>query len=362
MIRKKRIAVFTGKRGGSGALTKIMNDIKKSPYLEMKLIIAEVGSVHDGSFNNAIKLIDLAKKCKVDVVKFQTHIYDKESLHDAPSPPYFKKENRYDYFKRISFSKDEWFELKKYTKSKKLLFMSSPFCHEAVDLLESINIDLYKIPSGEVTNTPLLEYVSKTNKPIFLSTGMSNWKEIDRAVKIFKKNKNQLTVMQCTSMYPCENKFVGINLINELKKYNIPIGFSDHTNSLSAAIGAIFNGAVVIEKHITFSREMYGSDAKFAMEPNEFTNYVKEIKNSWEILENPINKNDLKKFSKMKKVFEKSIVTKVAIQSNTRITKDHITFKKPGTGIPPWRVKEVLNKKLKQNLSKNTIIKKKYLK
>ena len=322
-----------------------------------RMIIAEIGSVHDGSFRNAIKLVDLAKECNANVVKFQTHIYDKETLPDAPSPDYFKEESRYEYFKRTSFSKEQWIELKQYSKKRKLLFMSSPFSNEAVDLLESIGIDFYKIPSGEVTNIPMLEKIVETKKPIFLSSGMSNWKELDRAVKILKKSN--VTIMQCTSMYPCDNKSVGINVIKEMKdRYNLPVGFSDHTGGIAAALGAIFNGASVIEKHITFSKKMYGSDAQFAMEPNDFKRYVKEIKNAWEIFDNPANKDNLKKFHKMKLIFEKSIVTKYAIQKDTKLTEENLTFKKPGIGIPPWKLNELINKKIKRNLPKNTIIRK----
>ena len=152
-----------------------------------KIIIAEIGSVHDGSFGNALKLIELAAKCGADCVKFQTHIAEAESLPSAPNPAYFKDESRIDYFKRTSFNLEQWKKLKAKAKECNILFISSPFSLEAVDLLEKIELDIYKIPSGEVTNIPLLEKIKKTKKPVLLSSGMSDWAEIDTAFKLIGK-------------------------------------------------------------------------------------------------------------------------------------------------------------------------------
>lgn len=147
----------------------------------MKLIIAEIGSVHDGSFGNAIQLIKAAAECGADVVKFQTHIAEAETLKNAPLPPYFKGEPRYEYFKRTGFDEGQWKGLKDECEANNVMFLSSPFSLEAVDLLEKIGADMYKVPSGETTNTPLLERLASTGKPVMLSTGMSDWSEIDRA-------------------------------------------------------------------------------------------------------------------------------------------------------------------------------------
>ncbi|MDP6426239.1 MAG: N-acetylneuraminate synthase family protein, partial [Dehalococcoidia bacterium] len=232
-----------------------------------KLIIAEISSAHEGSLENAIKLIELFAKCGVDCVKFQTHIANEESLPDAPNPDYFKEESRIEYFNRTSFSINEWQSLKKKTDELKIDFLSSPFSLEAVDMLEEVGVFAYKIPSGEVTNLPLLEKIAEIEKPVFLSSGMSDWNELDQAVDIFKK-KCALTVMQCSSVYPCGPEQVGLNVITEIKeRYDCEVGFSDHTLGFSAAISAVALGSTVIEKHCTFSRHMYGSDAKHSMEP-----------------------------------------------------------------------------------------------
>ena len=326
------------------------------------MIIAEIGSVHDGSFGNAKKLIELASKCGADAVKFQTHIPDAETLKNAPSPSYFKEESRYDYFKRTGFSKDEWKKLSDYSLSLGITFLSSPFSLEAVDLLESIGISQYKIPSGEVTNIPMLEKIASIGKPVLLSSGMSDWNELDTAVNIFNK-KCDLTVMQCSSSYPCKPNEVGLNILKEIKRrYVCKIGYSDHTIGYAAPVAAAALGASVIEKHFTFSRHMFGSDAKHSMEPNEFKILCKSIKEVWSIMHSPVDKNDINKYSQMKEIFQKSIVASQNLNSGTIVKIEHIAFKKPGTGISASNYQEVLGKTLTKDYKKNEMINIKNLK
>jgi len=317
-----------------------------------KIIIAEIGSVHDGSFGNAKELIKTASQCGADCVKFQTHIADAESLPDAPNPDYFNDESRVDYFNRTSFSTNQWKELKKVAEDNDLMFLSSPFSLEAVDILEEINIFGYKIPSGEVTNLPLLEKIATLRKPVFLSSGMSDWKELDNAYDILKDT--DLTILQCSSIYPCPPENTGINLINEMKmRYKCRIGFSDHSDGCAASISAAALGATVIEKHFTFSKNMYGSDARHSMEPDEFSLFCKEIKNAWKILENPINKNDTRLYKEMKNIFQKSIVAACDIPKSTTINMQHLAFKKPGDGIPASVYKEIVGHKTVRKIQKN---------
>ena len=199
------------------------------------MIIAEIGSVHDGSFGNAQMLIELAAKCGADCVKFQTHISNAESLPSAPNPDYFRDESRIEYFDRTSFTKDQWANLKQTADEYNILFLSSPFSVEAVDFLEEVGVFAYKIPSGEVTNLPFLEKIALIGKPVFLSSGMSDWNELDEAVKVLKEC--DLTVLQCSSIYPCPSERVGLNVITEMKKrYQCRVGFSDHTTGMAAAI------------------------------------------------------------------------------------------------------------------------------
>lgn len=320
------------------------------------MIISELGSVHDGSFGNAVNLIKEAKKCGADAVKFQTHLAEFESLKNAPNPKHFKSEKRFEYFQRTAFDFVQYKKLIKEAKKNKILFLSSPFSIEAVDFLERLNLSLYKIPSGEVTNIPLLEKIKKTNKNILLSTGMSTIKEINDAVNIFDKKK--VTVMQCTSIYPCPLNKVGINLINEFKyKYNCSIGFSDHSEGIESAICAVLMGANVIEKHITFSNKMYGSDAKYAMELNEFKKFCKSIRDTEILINNKVNKDHISKELKLaRKVFTKSIVINKNLKKNYKIKITDLAFLKPGYGISPKNYKKIIGKKLKKNISKNTIL------
>ena len=308
------------------------------------MIIAEIGSVHDGDINKALALVKSASNSGADVIKFQMHIADEETLIDAPSPSYFKKEKRFDYFKRTAFTLKNWKRIKKFCEKLGKEFLCSPFSEKAVDQLEILKVKKYKVPSGELTNISLLEKLKKTKKHIILSTGMSSWNEIDIAVRILKKN---FSILQCSSIYPCPSEKVGINVIQELKKkYNCPVGFSDHTLGFSAAFAAASNGATIIEKHFTLSTKMYGSDAKNSMEPKEFSFLVKNIKEIWKIMNNPVDKNNLNEYKDMKRVFEKSVVASRDLKANSIIKKKDILFKKPGTGIRAINYKSLIGKKL----------------
>ncbi len=319
-----------------------------------KLLVAEIGSVHDGSFGNAINLIHLAKECGANAVKFQYHISEEETSIDAPSPHYFSKESRWDYFKRISFSKQQWRDLFKESKKINLKFIVSPFSQKAVLELVDTGIDIIKIASGEVTNTPMLELISKQKKPIILSTGMSKWNEISNAVEIFNKTKSNLVIMQCSSKYPCKEKDVGLNLLSEIKeKYKCDIGFSDHTLGYAASISAVALGATVIEKHLTFHNKMYGSDSAHAMNPEKFLLFSKEVFSAWKIINNPVKKDDVLKYKKMRKVFQKSIFLSKSLKKGSKIKINDLAYKKPGDGISASIYKSIVGKKVSRDLEKN---------
>ena len=319
--------------------------------LRKLFLIAEVGSVHDGSFGNACKLVELSKECGASAVKFQLHDAENETIKNAPNPSYFNTEKRYDYFKRTSFNPEQLLNLKKLSKKLGLKFIVSPFSIESANLLKKLNIDGYKIASGEVTNHPLLEVISSFKKDVYLSSGMSNYKEIHQAIKIL--NKKNTTLMQCTSQYPCPVDKVGLNVLHKFKKYDCVLGLSDHSIGIAAAVSFIANGASVIEKHITFSKKMYGSDASHSMEPKEFKIFSKEIHDAFKIYESNIDKNNIKKFLKMRKTFQKSIYTKNSIDKNEIFSLENISFKKPDTGISAKLYKKVIGKFSKKKLKKD---------
>ena len=296
-------------------------------------IIAEIGSIHDGSMGNAGKLIELAARVGADVVKFQTHLAEAESLADAPSPSYFSEEPRVEYFKRTSFNLGQWRRLKAYAEDYGVGFVSSPFSLEAVDVLEEVGVAFYKVASGEVTNLPLLERIAETGRPVVLSSGMSDWDELDRAVEALRDG-GDLTLMQCSSAYPCPPECVGLNVMKEMReRYGVPVGLSDHTRGLAAAVAAVALGAVMVEKHLTFHRGMYGSDAAHSADPEEFKAMVEAIREVEVMRANPVDKDDLLAYGDMKSIFEKSLVAAVNLTEGARLERAHLAFKKPGDGI-----------------------------
>lgn len=311
------------------------------------LIIAEVGSVHDGSFGNATRLVEAAAACGVDAVKFQTHIPEAETLPDAPMPPYFKGEPRFEYFKRTGFTLDQWVALKACCDQNQVIFLSSPFSEEAVALLEKVGVTQYKIPSGEVTNLPMLEVIAITGKPILLSSGMSSWEELDQAVEVIRRRNPDLTVLQCTSEYPCPYENVGLNVMVEMaERYKTSVGLSDHTLTNYASFAAVVLGATVIEKHFTFSREMYGSDAPHSLEPDELKDLVEGIRAIETMMAVQVDKANTASFQHMKDIFEKSLVAEVDVLAGTVLTREMVGIKKPGTGISAARLNEFLGRRL----------------
>jgi N,N'-diacetyllegionaminate synthase len=317
------------------------------------LIIAEIGSVHDGSFGNACKLIEAAAASGADAVKFQTHIAEAETLPDAPMPAYFTGEPRFEYFNRTGFPPAQWRKLKAACEDNGVIFLSSPFSLEAVELLEDVGVGAYKIPSGEVTNLPLLERIASTGKPALLSSGMSDWAELDAAVTALKPG-GPLTVMQCSSAYPCPAERVGLNVIAEMRdRYRTAIGFSDHTLGVAAGVAAATLGATVIEKHFTFSKLMYGSDATHSMEPAEFAFFCDAVRDAWTMAASGVDKDDVTPYRNMKIIFQKSIVTARPVANGTVLSTPDLAFKKPGDGIPASRYRQIVGRTVIRDVPEN---------
>jgi len=320
-------------------------------------IIAEIGNTHEGSVELAKCLVKAAAACGVDAVKFQTHLFEAESLANAPAPAYFTEESRKSYFERTAFRLEQYRELKKFTEVEcGVEFLSSPFSLEAVDLLEEVGVRTYKIPSGEVSNLPLLEKVAGTGKRVLLSSGMSGWTELDTAVAALKaKGAKDVMLMQCTSRYPCPPEESGLNVIPQMKeRYGLPVGYSDHTLGLAIPVAAAALGAVAIEKHFTLSRLMYGSDAKNSLEPDAMRQMVEEIRAVEAALKNPVDKDALAgMLAEMKRTFEKSVVAAVELPAGTILGREHLAFKKPGDGISAREYASLLGRKVRKAVSKN---------
>jgi N-acetylneuraminate synthase len=241
---------------------------------------------------------------------------------------------------------------------RKRLSFFIPFSIEAVDLLESIGVSRYKVPSGEVSNLPLLEVIAQTGKPVLLSSGMSSWAELDEAVTTILRHHSQLTVLQCTSEYPCSYEEVGLNAMQEMRdRYGLPVRFSDHTLTPYASLAAVVLGAAVIEKHLTFSRQMYGSDARHSLEPHEFAELVRGIRAVETMMAAKVDKDSTAvRLREMKSIFEKSVVSLVEIPAGAAITGEMVGVKKPGTGIPARRLRDVVGRCAVRDIAKDTIL------
>ncbi|HEX7131039.1 MAG TPA: N-acetylneuraminate synthase family protein [Iamia sp.] len=310
-------------------------------------LIAEIGSVHDGSFGNAGRLIDAAAAAGADAVKLQTHIASAETLASAPSPGYFTAEDRMAYFERTAFTPDQWAALQQRAADAGVAFLSSAFSIEAVDLLEDIGVLAHKVASGEVTNLPLLERMAATGKPVYLSSGMSTWAELDAAVAVLRQG-GPLVVMQCASRYPCPPEEVGLDVMVEMaERYGTPVGFSDHTLGHAAAVAAVALGAEVVEKHFTFSTLMYGSDAQHSMEPGPFAQLAVMLGEARAARDAVVDKDRAAaELGDMKRIFEKSVVTGRALDAGHVLTGDDLAYKKPGDGFPASRYRELLGRRL----------------
>ncbi len=323
-------------------------------------IIAEIGNTHEGSMGLAKAFIRAAANCGVDGVKFQTHIFDAESLPSAPNPPYFKDESRKEYFDRTGFSRDQWLELKLFSEKEcNISFMSSPFSLEAVDLLEDIGVSAYKVASGEVSNLPLLEKLATTGKTIYLSSGMSTWTELDEAIATLHKGAGDIVVMQCTSEYPCLPENAGLNVLAHMQERypSLRTGFSDHTAGIAVPLAAVCRGAMVIEKHFTLSKEMYGPDARLSATPEEFTTLVNAIREVETALSSSIDKDTKAiQLQDMKQVFEKSIVANRTLEAGEVIAESDLAYKKPGNGIKANRYKEIIGMTVRNTITANTFI------
>ena len=319
-------------------------------------IIAEIGMTHDGSLGLASKLTESAIKSGANVIKYQWHIAEEETTVDAPSPPYFKNETRFSYFKRTEFSIEKFKSLVKQCIDASVIPCVSVFSIESLQRAIKAGFKIIKIPSGEVTNVPLLREIALKEIPVIISSGMSNWEELDNAINIFK-NSN-LCVLQCTSMYPTPPEKVGLNILLELKKrYDIPYGLSDHTLSGATSISAVTLGAKVIEKHFTISKKLYGPDARFSLEPEEFKKLVEDINYVKKALTNKVDKNNLDSYKEMKLIFQKSIFSNNFIKKGEKFDLNNLAFKKPGSGIPASEIDDIIGKISSKDIEKGTMIK-----
>ena len=318
-------------------------------------LIAEIGQAHDGSLGIAHSYIDAVAESGADAIKFQTHIAEAESTNEEKFRVDFSYEDvdRYNYWKRMEFTNEQWLGLKQHCDRAGIIFLSSPFSVEAVDLLNKIDVPAWKVGSGEINNPIILEEILKTSRPILLSTGMSNWRGIDQSVEELKKKKADFALFQCTSKYPASLKEVGLNIINEMQsKYDVPVGLSDHTGSTSSSYAAIANGANLIEFHVVFNKKMFGPDVQSSIDFNQLDQIVKFRDEYFEIKKHPVDKDKMaNELSSMKTLFGRSLVTQKPIKKGAIIKKDDLTAKKPGTGILVEDIYKCIGKRINNDLN-----------
>lgn len=323
-------------------------------------IIAEVAQAHDGSLGMAHAFIDAVAAAGADAIKFQTHIAAAESTPDEPWRIKFSKQDatRYAYWKRMEFSEEQWHGLKQHADERGLIFLSSPFSIEAVELLCRVGVAAWKVPSGETSNTPILEKMIDTGLPIILSTGMSPLSEIDDVVNGIQKSGVPLVVLQCTTAYPCPPEKVGINLISFFKeRYNCAVGLSDHSGTIYPGLAAAALGIQVLEVHVTFSRDMFGPDVPASVTTAELGQLVDGIRFIEKMMAHPVDKEAIAgEFSGLRATFTKSIVARRSLKAGKVLKADDLTVKKPGTGIPASRLVEIIGRRLKRAVAADTLI------
>jgi N-acetylneuraminate synthase len=324
------------------------------------IIVAEVAQAHDGSLGTAHAFVDAIARAGADAVKFQTHVAAAESTRDEPWRVRFSRQDasRYDYWRRMEFTEPQWHGLKEHAGQAGLLFLSSPFSLEAVDLLERVGVAAWKIASGETGNRAMVERVADSGLPVVLSSGMSDWSELDAAVRTVRASGTTPTVLQCTTAYPCPPEKVGLNVIEVLRdRYGCPVGLSDHSGTVFPGLAATMLGIAVLEVHVTLSREMFGPDVTASVTTGELAELVRGVRWIEAMLAHPVDKDAIAaELTPLRAAFTKSVATRHALARGTILMAEHLTLKKPGTGIPEARMPLLVGRRLARDVTADVLI------
>ena len=323
-------------------------------------IIGEIAQAHDGSLGMAHAYIDTMARAGADAVKFQTHIADAESSPLEPWRIKFSPQDatRFDYWKRMEFTPEQWAGLKQHADESGLVFLSSPFSMEAAELLDAMGMAAWKVASGEISNGVLVERMASTGRPVLLSSGMSPLAELDIAVDLVRSRSAPFAVMQCTSNYPTPPEKLGLNLLGEFRsRYGCPTGLSDHSGQIFAGLAAAALGSDLLEIHVTMSREMFGPDVIASVTSGEFRQMIEGIRFIETALANPIDKDSTSvNFEASRAIFMKSVFAGGDIAPGTVLTTGHLRLKKPGTGIPAARVGELVGRVARRPIAGGDLI------
>lgn len=318
-------------------------------------IIAEIAQAHEGSLGIAHSYIDTLAACGVDAVKFQTHVAEAESSAAEPFRVKFSYEDqtRMEYWKRMEFTLEQWKGLKAHCDAVGVEFMSSPFSCAAVDVLEKVGVKRYKIGSGEVSNFLMLEKIAHTGKPIILSSGMSDYRELEETINFLCPFGNEISLLQCTTAYPTTPEQWGLREMAVLKQiFGLPIGYSDHSADITACIAATALGAEILEFHAVFDKRMFGPDAKASLEINEIKQLVSSVRKLEQSFAVDASKSDVSKYNEVKIMFGKSLAVNKALEKGHILGLEDLESKKPGDqGIPAKLFQKVIGKVLNKDLN-----------
>ncbi len=332
--------------------------------------IAEAGVNHNGSDELALQLVETAKKCGADAVKFQTFSADKLVQKGAEKAEYQKNAtgsgDQYSMLKKLEMSEELHFKLVKRCAELNIEFMSTPFDEEAADFLVKIGMQHIKVPSGEITNHPFLAFLAKKNLPIILSTGMATLDEISDAVNVIKSTRDEcnfndplasiLTILHCTSNYPAALEDVNLRAMNTIKeKFNLPVGYSDHTAGITVSVAAVAMGATVIEKHFTLDRDLPGPDQKASLEPDELTQLISQIREVEKALGSSVKQPNVSELP-IRALVRRSVTIIRDMKIGQTIGAGDVKLLRPGNGIPPMDLSNVIGRQLKKNIDAGTTL------
>jgi N,N'-diacetyllegionaminate synthase len=316
-------------------------------------LVAEVAQAHDGSLGAAHAYIDAAAEAGADAVKFQTHIAQAESTLDEQFRVQFSQQDktRYDYWKRMEFSPEQWAGLAAHARERKLIFLSSAFSVAAVELLKKLDMAAWKVGSGEVATRDLLDAMLATGRPILLSTGMSTYSEIAEVTSRICQRGAEFALFQCTTRYPVSLDEVGLNVMGELRaRFDCPTGLSDHSGTVYPALAAMAQGADMIEVHIVFDKRMFGPDTPASLTIEEFRQVAQARDAFAQMLAHPVDKDRIAgDLAPTRALFGKSVALARSLPAGTVLARDMLTVKKPGTGIPAAEIDSLIGRRLKRD-------------
>jgi N-acetylneuraminate synthase len=312
-------------------------------------VIAEAGVNHNGDLERALALVDAAADAGADAVKFQTFRADAVVTALAPQAAYQRRRaparSQHDMLRRLELSEDAHRRLQRRATRRRLAFLSTPFDAASADFLQAIGVPAFKIPSGELTNVPFLRHIARFGRPIIMSTGMATLDEVRDAVATIRRARRcPMALMHCVSCYPASPEEINLRAILTLaKEFDVPVGYSDHTMGIHAAIAAVALGACIIEKHLTLDRRLRGPDHAASLEPDEFEAMVREIRDVERMLGSGV-KQPVPRERSIARVARRSLVTSVPIQKGSRLAAQMLTCKRPGTGLPPAAFEDVVGR------------------